>query len=135
MLSNALPSPSNFFRHGEHFHSSANQLSDSGELNAMLKNPILPMNVEMHFYCLQTTIFIYFPLIFQFGMILSYVVWCFSHTFTVFVLSRIIGGLSKGNVSLSIAIMADILPQEKRGRGMVSFVNFIIIYYIIYMSV
>jgi len=45
--------------------------------------------------------------------------WAVSHNFTLFVIARIIGGLSKGNVSLSTAIVADILPQEKRGKGMV----------------
>ena len=53
-------------------------------------------------------------------MSLSYVLWALSHNFTVFVIARIIGGISKGNVSISTAVVADVLPQEKRGKGMVS---------------
>ena len=56
----------------------------------------------------------------QTGVSCSYVLWSVSHSFTIFVFSRIVGGLSKGNVSLCTAIMADILPLEKRGKGMVS---------------
>ncbi|XP_071168317.1 major facilitator superfamily domain-containing protein 10-like [Mytilus edulis] len=52
------------------------------------------------------------------GVAGSYALWAVSHNFTLFVLARIIGGLSKGNVSLATAIVADILPQEKRGKGM-----------------
>lgn len=52
------------------------------------------------------------------GVAGSYALWAVSHNFTLFVIARIIGGLSKGNVSLSTAIVADILPQEKRGKGM-----------------
>lgn len=40
-------------------------------------------------------------------------------TFTLFVWARVIGGLSKGNVSLSMAIVTDVYVPEKRGRGMV----------------
>ncbi|ELU06772.1 hypothetical protein CAPTEDRAFT_171281 [Capitella teleta] len=52
------------------------------------------------------------------GVGISYVIWAVSHNFSLFVLSRIIGGISKGNVSISTAIVADISPPEKRGRGM-----------------
>ena len=63
-------------------------------------------------------------------MALSYVLWYFSKTFTIFVLARIVGGISKGNVSLSTAVVADITPPEKRSSGMVrkaniSAVNFV----------
>jgi len=37
----------------------------------------------------------------------------------VFVIARIIGGFSKGNVSLSLAIISDITPPNKRTKGMV----------------
>ena len=46
--------------------------------------------------------------------------WAVSHNFTLFVIARIIGGISKGNVSIATAVVADVLPQEKRGKGMVS---------------
>ncbi|KAK3095294.1 hypothetical protein FSP39_012912 [Pinctada imbricata] len=52
------------------------------------------------------------------GVALSYALWAISHNFTLFVFARIVGGLSKGNVSLSTAVVADIFPPEKRGRGM-----------------
>ena len=55
-------------------------------------------------------------------MALSYALWAVSHSFILFVLSRIIGGLSKGNVSLSTAIVADVTTVEKRSKGMVSIV-------------
>lgn len=49
---------------------------------------------------------------------LSYGLWCFSSTFAIFVVARIIGGLAKGNVSLSTAIMADVSTPKTRQRGM-----------------
>ncbi|XP_060076595.1 major facilitator superfamily domain-containing protein 10-like [Ylistrum balloti] len=52
------------------------------------------------------------------GVAVSYAVWAISHNFGLFVIARIIGGLSKGNISLSTAVVADILPQERRGKGM-----------------
>ena len=58
-------------------------------------------------------------------MAASYVVWALSHNFTLFVIARIIGGLSKGNISLSTAIVADILPSDKRGKGMVRIVIYL----------
>jgi len=42
-----------------------------------------------------------------------------SHNFTVFVIARIIGGVSKGNVSLSFAVISDITPPTKRTKAMV----------------
>lgn len=52
------------------------------------------------------------------GVAGSYALWAVSHNFTLFVIARIIGGLSKGNISLSTAIVADILPPGNRGKGM-----------------
>lgn len=52
------------------------------------------------------------------GVALSYAIWAVSHNFGLFVIARIIGGISKGNVSLSTAIVADILPPQRRGKGM-----------------
>ena len=61
--------------------------------------------------------------------------WVFSSNFTIFVLARILGGISKGwshnlyfwlfisyiaagNVSLSTAIVTDVSTPSSRGRGM-----------------
>ena len=52
-------------------------------------------------------------------MALSYSVWAVSHSFTLFVLARVIGGISKGNVSISTAVVTDVTPPEKRSKGMV----------------
>ena len=56
-------------------------------------------------------------------MALSYALWAVSQNFMLFVLARIIGGLSKGNVSLSTAIVTDVTTAEKRSKGMVGVVN------------
>lgn len=52
------------------------------------------------------------------GISFSYLLWVFSSNFTVFVLARILGGVSKGNVSLSTAIVTDVSTPATRGRGM-----------------
>ncbi|XP_067928742.1 major facilitator superfamily domain-containing protein 10-like isoform X2 [Watersipora subatra] len=52
------------------------------------------------------------------GVAASYVIWIFAGNFTLFVISRVIGGLAKGNVSLSVAIVADAYKLSERGRGM-----------------
>lgn len=62
-------------------------------------------------------------------MAFSYALWAISRNFGLFVIARIIGGISKGNVSLSTAVVADVLPPQKRGKGMVRF--FFIIWSII----
>lgn len=54
------------------------------------------------------------------GVAISYALWAVSNNFLLFVLARIIGGLSKGNVSLSTAIVTDVTTVEKRSKGMVS---------------
>jgi len=52
------------------------------------------------------------------GIAISYLLWVFSSNFAIFVLARIIGGVSKGNVSLSTAIVTDVSTPATRGRGM-----------------
>ncbi|EFO27117.1 hypothetical protein LOAG_01366 [Loa loa] len=52
------------------------------------------------------------------GTLLSYVIWASTTNFTCFVLSRIVGGLSKASVSICIAVMADVYSQKKIGQGM-----------------
>lgn len=56
----------------------------------------------------------------QVGVALSYALWAVSNNFLLFVLARVVGGLSKGNVSLSTAIVTDVTSVEKRSKGMVS---------------
>lgn len=52
------------------------------------------------------------------GIAVSYGVWAFSTNFGLFVLARIIGGLSKGNVSLATAVIADVSSPKTRQKGM-----------------
>ncbi|KFP75027.1 PREDICTED: major facilitator superfamily domain-containing protein 10 [Apaloderma vittatum] len=52
------------------------------------------------------------------GLITSYALWAASRTFGVFLLSRIVGGISKGNVSLSTAVIADLHSPKARSKGM-----------------
>ncbi|KAG8591280.1 hypothetical protein GDO81_000111 [Engystomops pustulosus] len=52
------------------------------------------------------------------GLIVSYALWAVSRSFGVFLISRIIGGLSKGNVSLCTAIIADLPSLKERSKGM-----------------
>ena len=54
------------------------------------------------------------------GVLASYAVWAYSWNFTIFVIARIIGGLSKGNVTISTAIMAGVTSTKNRGKGMVT---------------
>ncbi|XP_069059617.1 major facilitator superfamily domain-containing protein 10 [Pleurodeles waltl] len=52
------------------------------------------------------------------GLISSYAIWAFSRSFLVFLVSRVVGGLSKGNVSLCTAIIADLPSPKARSKGM-----------------
>uniref|UniRef100_A0ABI7ZSB2 Major facilitator superfamily (MFS) profile domain-containing protein n=1 Tax=Felis catus TaxID=9685 RepID=A0ABI7ZSB2_FELCA len=52
------------------------------------------------------------------GLATSYAVWAASKSFAAFLASRVIGGISKGNVSLSTAIVADLASPSARSRGM-----------------
>lgn len=58
-------------------------------------------------------------LLIQAGICASYVFWALSKNFTIFILARIVGGISKGNVGLSMAVIADVSSVKTRGRGMV----------------
>ncbi|KAH7642515.1 major facilitator superfamily domain-containing protein 10 [Dermatophagoides farinae] len=52
------------------------------------------------------------------GISISYFFWSISiNHFGIFVLFRILNGLSKGNVSLSTAIVTDVTTENKRGKG------------------
>lgn len=53
------------------------------------------------------------------GSVVSYAIWFIaSNSFSLFVLSRTIGGLSKANVGLSLAIVSDVSDENTRGKGM-----------------
>ncbi len=60
-------------------------------------------------------------LVLQVGLMASYILWAFSHSFTIFLLSRVVGGICKGNVSLCTAIVADLPCPKARNKGMVSY--------------
>lgn len=53
------------------------------------------------------------------GISLSYLLWCLSTNFGIFVLARFVGGISKGNISLSMAIISDVTSPKTRGKAMV----------------
>ncbi|EIM88313.1 MFS DHA1 sub-family [Stereum hirsutum FP-91666 SS1] len=57
-------------------------------------------------------------LITMIGNILSALVWIKSTTFASYMLSRVIGGLSEGNVQLAIAILSDITTPANRGKAL-----------------
>lgn len=52
------------------------------------------------------------------GISLSYLLWCLSTNFGIFVLARFVGGISKGNISLSMAIISDVTSPKTRGKAM-----------------
>ncbi|KAM3961051.1 major facilitator superfamily domain-containing protein rtet [Aphomia sociella] len=52
------------------------------------------------------------------GITISHGLWGYAKSFSIFVLARFIGGLSKANVSLSMAIVTDASNEKTRARGM-----------------
>ncbi|XP_039606802.1 major facilitator superfamily domain-containing protein 10 [Polypterus senegalus] len=52
------------------------------------------------------------------GLMASYALWAVSRSFSIFLLSRVIGGICKGNVSLCTAIIADLPSPSQRSKGM-----------------
>ncbi|XP_041081895.1 major facilitator superfamily domain-containing protein 10-like [Polyodon spathula] len=52
------------------------------------------------------------------GLMASYALWAVSWNFSVFLLSRVVGGICKGNVSLCTAIIADLPCPKMRKKGM-----------------
>lgn len=55
------------------------------------------------------------------GIALSYLLWALSCNFAIFVLARFVGGISKGNINLSMAIISDVTSPKTRGKAMVRF--------------
>jgi len=54
----------------------------------------------------------------SFGLAISYVLWVFSSSFTVFLISRIIGGMMAGNFGVATAAMADMSDAKSRTGAM-----------------
>jgi len=54
------------------------------------------------------------------GNILSAVVWIQSTSFASYMLSRVIGGLSEGNVQLAVAILSDVTSAADRSKALAS---------------
>ncbi|XP_065080935.1 major facilitator superfamily domain-containing protein 10 isoform X1 [Ochlerotatus camptorhynchus] len=52
------------------------------------------------------------------GIAASYGLWAYSHSFMLFVLARFVGGLSKGNISICMAVITDVSNQQNRGKAM-----------------
>ncbi|KAM9810830.1 major facilitator superfamily domain-containing protein 10, partial [Neosynchiropus ocellatus] len=52
------------------------------------------------------------------GLMTSYAVWAVARSFSMFLLFRIVGGISKSNVSLCTAVVADLPCPKARNRGM-----------------
>jgi MFS family permease len=52
------------------------------------------------------------------GTAVSYVVWIFAGSFTLLVLSRFIGGVMGGNISVANAAVADVTDAKNRAKGM-----------------
>ncbi|KAF8454927.1 major facilitator superfamily domain-containing protein [Terfezia claveryi] len=52
------------------------------------------------------------------GNILSVALWVVAYNFPVFITSRVVGGLSEGNVQLALAIATDVSTPETRGSAL-----------------
>lgn len=52
------------------------------------------------------------------GIAISYLLWAMSKSFAIFIIARFVGGISKGNISLSMAILSDVTSAATRGKAM-----------------
>lgn len=52
------------------------------------------------------------------GMALCYLIWIFSGSFTLLIVSRLIGGIMAGNISTANAAISDVTTEATRSRGM-----------------
>nr|CAG4647230.1 EOG090X09U7 [Megafenestra aurita]SVE92520.1 EOG090X09U7 [Megafenestra aurita] len=57
-------------------------------------------------------------LVSMFGIAASYTLWVVSDSFLIFMIARAVGGVSKANVSLATAVMADITDSATRAKAM-----------------
>ena len=54
-----------------------------------------------------------------FGSSLSYALWGSTKSFALFLVARVIGGISEANISISTALVADMPSASDRSKGMV----------------
>ena len=54
----------------------------------------------------------------SFGAIISYSIWFFSGSFTLFFISRVISGIMGGNISTATTVISDITDESNRSKGM-----------------
>ncbi len=52
------------------------------------------------------------------GMAFSYIVWFFSGSFTLLLISRVIDGIMGGNISTATAVVSDVTDLKNRAKGM-----------------
>ena len=52
------------------------------------------------------------------GLCVSYLVWIFSSSFLLLIISRVLGGAMGGNISVATAAMADSTDEKNRAKGM-----------------
>lgn len=52
------------------------------------------------------------------GMAFSYLIWFFSGSFTLLIISRIIDGIMGGNISTATAVVSDVTNKTNRSKGM-----------------
>ncbi|MBZ0256883.1 MFS transporter [bacterium] len=52
------------------------------------------------------------------GSVVGYLMFAFSHTLTMLFISRLLSGAAAANISTANAIVADVMPPEKRTKGM-----------------
>ncbi|MBT3570665.1 MAG: MFS transporter, partial [Opitutae bacterium] len=52
------------------------------------------------------------------GTCLGYLIWTFAGSFWALLLSRVVGGMASGNLSVATAAIADVTPRETRAKGM-----------------
>ena len=52
------------------------------------------------------------------GTCIGYFLWIFAGNFWALVLSRFVGGIASGNLSVATAAIADITPRKERAKGM-----------------
>lgn len=57
-------------------------------------------------------------LISVFGLMISYIMWIFSGSFTLLIAARAIGGLMSGNLSIASAVASDVTDEKNRSKGM-----------------
>lgn len=54
-------------------------------------------------------------------------IWSVARNFSWFVLSRVVGGLTEGNVQMSIAMISDVTDESSRSQGMVNLLLLLIL--------